>query len=120
MSDTRDNGGKNISRRTFIKSTGGLAAGAGLAAGGVLARPATAAAKVPTKWDEEIDILILGSGFAGLARRPYRDQGRVIGHDPGENEGSRRELDHQRRRCRRGRFAQAGGRGNQGFPGSAL
>ena len=67
MSKTRENGKKNISRRSFIKSSGGAAAGAGLVAGGMLTLPSTAVAKVPTKWDEEVDVLILGSGFAGLA-----------------------------------------------------
>ena len=53
-------------RRRFLKSTG-IAAGAAL---GGLALPRTAdaaAAPVPKKWDTTVDVIVIGTGFAGLA-----------------------------------------------------
>ena len=61
---------KNVSRRDFLKSTGGAAAIAGLALGGVAAHAkdgAAASHSIPEKWDETYDVVIIGSGFAGLA-----------------------------------------------------
>lgn len=59
---------KTVSRRNFLKAAGATAAVAGLAAGGVTLAPWTAqAAALPKKWDETYDIVIVGSGFAGLA-----------------------------------------------------
>ncbi|WP_028108192.1 flavocytochrome c [Ferrimonas futtsuensis] len=49
-------------RRSFLRLGAGLAAG-GLAAG----LPAVATAGPATKWDEEVDVLVIGSGFAGLS-----------------------------------------------------
>ena len=46
-------------RRSFLA---GLTAGAALV-GGV----AHATTQVPRKWDETVDVIIIGSGFAGLA-----------------------------------------------------
>ena len=60
----------SITRRNFLKTTGGAAAVAGLAASGVALAPWTAEAahtKVPKKWDETYDVVVIGSGFAGLA-----------------------------------------------------
>ena len=54
----------DLNRRHF------LAAGAAATAGAMLSGPAQAAAPkdpMPAKWDEEVDVLIVGSGFAGLA-----------------------------------------------------
>ncbi|EHY31938.1 FAD-dependent oxidoreductase, partial [Sutterella parvirubra] len=48
-----------ISRRSLIG--GSIAAGAALMASPVMAT------KVPQKWDETVDVLVVGSGFAGLA-----------------------------------------------------
>jgi fumarate reductase flavoprotein subunit len=59
-----------ISRRSLLKT---LAAGAAMAGGGFalnLAAPATAEAmvkKLPANWDETWDVIVVGSGFAGLA-----------------------------------------------------
>ncbi|OPY62280.1 MAG: Urocanate reductase precursor [Syntrophorhabdaceae bacterium PtaU1.Bin034] len=61
---------KSVSRRNFLKSTGGAAIVAGMALGGLAADPkdaAAATASVPKKWDETYDVIIVGSGFAGLA-----------------------------------------------------
>ena len=56
-----------ISRRGFLK---GLAAGsAGLAGAGLLSgcQGGSSSAGVPSKWDEEVDVVVVGTGFAGLA-----------------------------------------------------
>ncbi|MDO5531686.1 flavocytochrome c [Sutterella sp.] len=56
----------NNSRRGFLRNAFAMAA-AGAAAGA----PSFAAAKeviqMPAKWDEETDVIVVGSGFAGLA-----------------------------------------------------
>jgi flavocytochrome c len=53
-----------ITRRSFLKG----AAVAGAAAAGVgLVSCAPQAASGPAKWDEESDVVVIGSGFAGLA-----------------------------------------------------
>ena len=58
---------RDVSRRTFLKSTGGAVAVGGFAlsllAGDAHARPQP----IPAKWDKEFDIIVIGSGFAGLA-----------------------------------------------------
>lgn len=62
--------GTNVSRRDFIKSVGGAAAVAGMAMGGAaVAGNALAAAGgvMPPKWDQTFDVVVIGSGFAGLA-----------------------------------------------------
>jgi flavocytochrome c len=61
---------KNVSRRDFLKSTGGAAVIAGAAFGGLgaLSKNASAACDpLPKKWDETYDVVVIGSGFAGLA-----------------------------------------------------
>ena len=60
-----------VNRRSFLKGVTALSAAA--VAGGFaanLAAPGTAEAalkKMPTKWDETWDVVVVGSGFAGLA-----------------------------------------------------
>jgi flavocytochrome c len=69
MSD-ETNKRKGLSRRDFLKSTGGAAAIAGLSLGGTAASAGKAEAAwdaMPKKWDESYDVVIIGSGFAGLA-----------------------------------------------------
>jgi flavocytochrome c len=57
-----------LSRRSFLKTAGGAAAVAGLATTGVALTPWKAeAAALPKKWDETYDVVVIGSGFAGLA-----------------------------------------------------
>ena len=54
----------DLNRRHF------LAAGAAATAGAMLSGPAQAAAPkdpMPAKWDETYDVVVIGSGFAGLA-----------------------------------------------------
>jgi flavocytochrome c len=57
-----------VTRRGFLKSTGAAAALAGLALTGLTARESQAAvAGIPKKWDASCDVLVIGTGFAGLA-----------------------------------------------------
>jgi flavocytochrome c len=61
---------KTLSRRNFIKTTGGATAIAAMAVGG-LGMPTkdvqAAGDALPKKWDETYDVVVIGSGFAGLA-----------------------------------------------------
>ncbi|HEY4263990.1 MAG TPA: FAD-dependent oxidoreductase [Micropepsaceae bacterium] len=55
----------NISRRDLIKT--GTLAGAAAAAGGLAATPAAAQAQaLPTRWDREADVVIIGAGATGM------------------------------------------------------
>lgn len=57
---------KNVGRRDFIKSVG--IAGVALAGGSVLAGCSTETSETGSiKWTEETDVLVVGTGFAGLA-----------------------------------------------------
>lgn len=61
---------KGLTRRGFLKSAGGVAAVAGMAAGGVVVGAREGAAvpvAMPKKWDQTYDVVVIGSGFAGLA-----------------------------------------------------
>ncbi len=59
---------KTLTRRGFLKTAGATAAVAGLATGGAALTPWSAeAATLPKKWDETVDVVVIGSGFAGLA-----------------------------------------------------
>jgi flavocytochrome c len=61
---------RSLTRREFLKSTGGVAAVAGMAVGGLAVstgEAAAAAGSMPKKWDETYDVVVIGSGFAGLA-----------------------------------------------------
>lgn len=61
---------KSVSRREFMKTMGGAAAVAGMAMGGVAVTGREAAAAgggLPARWDETADVIVVGSGFAGLA-----------------------------------------------------
>ena len=57
---------KGINRRTVLK---GLGAGAGLALTGGLSSAAYAAyvPAVPAKWDRAFDVIVIGTGYAGLS-----------------------------------------------------
>jgi len=58
---------RNVTRRGFLKTTGSVAL-AGVAAGTMLTGPRKAfGADMPAKWDESVDVVVIGSGFAGLA-----------------------------------------------------
>lgn len=59
-----------LSRRDFLKTTGGATAIAGMVLGGVAVNTKEAHAAwdpMPKKWHEAYDVVIIGSGFAGLA-----------------------------------------------------
>ncbi len=59
-----------VSRREFMKTAGGAAAAAGLTLGGLATAGgalASAPGRMPGKWDETYDVIVIGSGFAGLA-----------------------------------------------------
>src|SRR5512145_1257087 len=60
---------KTLTRRSFLKTTGGVAATAAVVAGGMNLLPsaAQAAGEMPKKWDETYDVVVVGTGFAGLA-----------------------------------------------------
>ncbi len=61
---------KSLTRRNFLKTAGGAAAAAGLATSGLALIPGkaeAACATLPKKWDETYDVVVIGSGFAGLA-----------------------------------------------------
>ncbi len=63
----KDKSGKNkgLTRREFLKKTGGVAL-AGAAGGGLIIGPRKAlAAEMPKSWDEEADVVVLGLGGAG-------------------------------------------------------
>lgn len=61
---------KKLNRRSFLKVTGGAAATVAAVSGGMSLLPfgANAASDaLPRKWDETYDVIVIGSGFAGLA-----------------------------------------------------
>jgi succinate dehydrogenase/fumarate reductase flavoprotein subunit len=53
-----------LARRNFLKNT--AAAGAAVAATSLLGTTPSQAAGVPRKWDKETDVVIIGSGIAGM------------------------------------------------------
>ena len=60
----KEKDGKTLSRRNFLIGAGAAGAAA------VIAGPAMASVRncyTPPKWDQEHEIVIIGSGFAGLA-----------------------------------------------------
>lgn len=66
----KENKGMDSSRRTFLQGAAilGVAAASGLSLDLAASGTAEAAdSSLPEKWDEEIDVVIIGSGFAGLA-----------------------------------------------------
>ncbi len=58
---------KGMTRRGFLATTLVAAAGSGLALNLMKGEAEAAARKLPAKWDETIDVVVIGSGFAGLA-----------------------------------------------------
>ena len=68
---SKEEGKLNVNRRSVLK--GAMALGAMTLGGGMalnMATPGSADAmikKLPTKWDETWDVVVVGSGFAGLA-----------------------------------------------------
>ncbi|WP_024334752.1 FAD-binding protein [Desulfotignum balticum] len=63
MTDQNDSKNK-LTRRGFLKATGGATAMAGMAAGGLLIGPRRLeAAEIPQKWDEAVDVVKAGLGL---------------------------------------------------------
>lgn len=56
-----------MSRRDFLKAGVVVSAGSGLALNLSMGKAEASARKLPEKWDEEIDVIVVGSGFAGLS-----------------------------------------------------
>ncbi|WP_372930843.1 flavocytochrome c [Shewanella putrefaciens] len=58
----------NLSRRNFLKATSITTATAGLALSGfTLAKTEPSSTMIPERWDETYDVVVVGSGFAGLS-----------------------------------------------------
>lgn len=55
------------SRRHFLKTGGGVAAASGLALAGLASKAQAAPAALPEKWNDSYDVVIVGTGFAGLS-----------------------------------------------------
>jgi hypothetical protein len=94
-------GQARLTRRGFLKTTAGTAALAAVAGTALnLSKGVAEAAqerKLPAKWDEQVDVIVVGSGFAGLAaaRRGLRGEGERP--RPGKDAHLWRQFDHQRR-----------------------
>lgn len=56
-----------LTRRHFLQKTGGAVAVAGIAGGLGMVVPEAEAASLPKHWHETYDVVVIGSGFAGLA-----------------------------------------------------
>ena len=68
MSSKEEKTKDGVTRRSFLKTTGATVAVAGITAGGLALGSSTAhAAELPKSWDDTADVVIIGSGFAGLA-----------------------------------------------------
>ena len=76
-----------MNRRTLLK--GSVAMGAAALFGSEAAHAAGAVA-LPKKWDETTEVLVIGSGFAGLAAA-------IEAKKAGAKVEARRQLHHQRR-----------------------
>ncbi|MBO6639927.1 MAG: flavocytochrome c [Roseitalea sp.] len=66
MSNSEGQLGSGLTRRRLLTS-GTVALAGGAAALGLAGSHAQATTAVPESWDEEFDVVIIGSGFAGLA-----------------------------------------------------
>ncbi|MFA6414210.1 MAG: FAD-binding protein, partial [Syntrophales bacterium] len=64
MSENRDGGKGGVTRRQLLAGT---AAAIGVAGGGFLLPRSLRAVEIPKKWDRNTDVVIIGTGYAGLA-----------------------------------------------------
>ena len=76
------------SRRSFLKTS---VAGAVFSSSGILAATVSAQTK---KWDETFDVIVVGSGFAGLAAAIEAKKSRSKRHRVKKNPNRRRKLNH--------------------------
>lgn len=68
MYNEKDKAKVDFTRRHFLKATGAAVALAGVSTAGLALGTTTAnAAGLPERWDDSADVVIIGSGFAGLA-----------------------------------------------------
>ena len=68
LSKMEDDMSTDVTRRNFLRSTGSAAALAGIAASGLVLSPGKVGATgLPKKWDEEVDVVVIGTGFSGTA-----------------------------------------------------
>ena len=74
---------KNISRRSFL----GAAAAAGASAVAAPAFAASSNSSAPAKWDDEVDVVVLGCGGAGMmaACQAHDAGGKVVVYDAGKS-----------------------------------
>ena len=72
---TQEQDQKSVSRRSFLKKSAML--GAGAAAAGMLAgcAPSAASTAKSVKWDKEVDVLVVGSGTVAMAAIAAKDAG---------------------------------------------
>lgn len=64
MDENRDGGKGGVTRRQLLAGT---AAAVGVAGGGLLLPRSLRAVEIPKKWDQKTDVVIIGTGYAGLA-----------------------------------------------------
>lgn len=95
-----------ISRRSLLKSSLG---GIGLFAGAQSVMAAT------PQWDETVDVIVVGSGFAGLMAA-YMAKKLAAKSSFWKNAFCRRQLDHQRRHHGRAGHGNTKGQGHQRLP----
>ena len=72
-SEQKDGKGGGVTRRQLIA---GVAVAAGVVGGGLLIPSPLRAVEAPKKWDRETDVVIVGTGYAGLAAA-------IVAHDAG-------------------------------------
>ncbi|MBA4392807.1 MAG: flavocytochrome c, partial [Desulfobacca sp.] len=67
MRETKEIEKSTLDRRNFLKAGVAVAAATGLALNLGKGEAEGATRKLPAKWDEEIEVVVIGSGFSGLA-----------------------------------------------------
>ncbi|HMK65099.1 MAG TPA: FAD-dependent oxidoreductase, partial [Thermodesulfobacteriota bacterium] len=67
MKEKKNTEKPDLNRRGFLKAGVAAVAVTGLALNLSKGEAEGATKKLPTKWDEEIEVVVIGSGFAGLA-----------------------------------------------------
>jgi flavocytochrome c len=65
--DKEEKKSQKLTRRNFLKNAGGAVAAASIVSGLSLSASNAEATLLPKKWDETYDVVVIGSGFAGLA-----------------------------------------------------
>jgi succinate dehydrogenase/fumarate reductase flavoprotein subunit len=71
----QENEARLVSRRSFLKKTALLSAGAAAAGALVGCSPSTAKSTAAQKWDKEVDLLVVGSGTVIMAAIAGKDAG---------------------------------------------